>query len=503
MPATKLIKIHKAVMRQSTKIRGLKDILKSIKIQGLKDILISALILASITMPMNVSAQALQSEKEWVVVIDPGHGGRDPGAPGSKSKEKNINLAVALKTGNYIKQYLKDVKVIYTREDDTLPGLDERAALANRNKADIFISIHSNGMNDKRFIGAETYVMGPTKDEANLQVVMKENSVITFEDNYHTKYEGYDPNSVESFIIFSLMQNTYLKQSTEFATMVQSQFRDRVGRKDRGVKQGNLLVLWKCTMPAVLVELGFISNPEEEKFLLSEQGQDYLASAIFRAFRDYKESIDSRSGLRNGHAVVADKAKAGGTGDISGATPVSANSGNSTFGNTTAAGNADSATSRTTGERESASIQSPSAKETVQGQTGPDSNIPAKEQAATTSQAQAMTTSQAQALTQAEVTSRVKESLATPEDNIFFMVQISAMPRNRELSQNQLKDIDTITKIDAGERVKYAAGRFKVYDDALKYRRMLTASFPDAFVIAVRNGKIVPLREAIDLKKKK
>jgi len=144
-------------------------------------------------------------------------------------------------------------------------------------------------------------------------------------------------------------------------------------------------------------------------------------------------------------------------------------------------------------------------------QAGPDSNIPVKEQAATTSQTQAVTASQAQAATtsqtqavkQAEVTSRVKESPAAPEDDIFFMVQISAMPRNRELSQNQVKNIDTITKIDAGERVKYAAGRFKVYDDALKYRRMLTASFPDAFVIAVRNGKIVPLREAIDLKKKK
>ncbi|MBE0668162.1 MAG: N-acetylmuramoyl-L-alanine amidase, partial [Bacteroidales bacterium] len=243
-------------------------------------------------MPHRVEAQAAPPVKEWTVVIDAGHGGKDPGSIGySKTKEKDLNLKVAIKTGQTIKDNLKDVKVIYTRTDDTFLGLDERAEVANKNKADIFISIHANAWKDKRPYGAETFVLGQSMDDANLKVAMKENSVITFEEDYQTKYEGYDPNSVESFIIFSLMQNTYLKQSTEFASLIQYQFRDRVGRFDRGVKQAGLVVLWRSTMPSVLVELGFITHPEEEKFLLSESGQDYLASAIFRAFRDYKNSI--------------------------------------------------------------------------------------------------------------------------------------------------------------------------------------------------------------------
>ncbi|MFN2314192.1 MAG: N-acetylmuramoyl-L-alanine amidase, partial [Bacteroidales bacterium] len=277
--------------------------------------------LATITMPVTLWSQMVPEENEWVVVVDAGHGGRDPGAVGATSREKNINLAVALKAGKYISENLKDVKVIYTRKDDTFIGLAERAEVANRNKADIFISIHSNAISDKRFTGAETYVLGQSMDDANLQVAMKENAVITFEQDYQTKYEGYDPNSVESFIIFSLMQNTYLKQSTEFATMIQNQFRDRVGRKDRGVRQAGFVVLWRTTMPSVLIELGFISNPDEEKYLNSTQGQDYLASAIFRAFRDYKQTIDNRSGIKRGNSVQLTEvpdARAGGPGDTSG-----------------------------------------------------------------------------------------------------------------------------------------------------------------------------------------
>ncbi len=278
------------------------------KIRGFRSILMSAVIMASITMPFRIAAQHAPPVKEWTVVIDAGHGGKDPGTLGSKSKEKNVALAVALKTGKYISENLKDVRVIYTRDDDTFIGLDERAAIANRNKADIFISIHANGMDDKRPYGSETWVLGQSMDDANLKLAMKENSVITFEEDYETKYEGYDPNSVESFIIFSLMQNTYLKQSTEFASIIQSQFRDRVGRKDRGVKQAGFVVLWRSTMPSVLVELGFLSNAEEEKYLISETGQDFLASAIFRAFRDYKITIDSRSGIKKVNGEVKDSA---------------------------------------------------------------------------------------------------------------------------------------------------------------------------------------------------
>jgi N-acetylmuramoyl-L-alanine amidase len=431
------------------------------KIGGLKYILTGALSLAAITMPATLLSQPVPSENEWVVVIDPGHGGKDPGAVGSRAKEKNINLAVALKTGKYISENLKDVKVIYTRKDDTYPGLDERAEVANRNKADLFISIHSNAISDKRFSGAETYVLGQTMDEANLQVAMKENSVITFEKDYETKYEGFDPTSAESYIIFSLMQNTYLKQSTEFATLVQNQFRERVGRKDRGVKQAGFVVLWRATMPSVLVELGFITNPEEEKFLMSEQGQDYLASAIFRAFRDYKQTIDSRSGAKPGNFVqVTGEAEAG---TDSASRPVA--------DGPVRQPDAVAATGDSAVEKEPGTVAV-----SVAPAAGVQGNGTAMEK---------------------EVTP------ASTADDIFFMVQIAAMPLGREMPGSQLKGIETVTKIADEERVKYAAGKFAVYDDAVKYRRTLILRFPDAFVIATDNGKIMPLREAIDAKKQK
>lgn len=407
--------------------------LHSTKIRGLRDILISALIMASITMPASLKAQPLPAEKEWVVVIDAGHGGKDPGTVGPKSKEKNINLSVALKTGKYINENLKDVKVIYTRDNDTFIELDERAHVANRKKADIFISIHSNWISDSRVTGVETFVLGQSKNEANLQVAMKENSVITFEKDYQTKYEGYDPNSVESFIIFSLMQNTYLKQSTEVASMIQSQFRDRVGRRDRGVKQAGFLVLKGTTMPAVLVELGFVSNSEEEKYLLSEEGQDYLASAIYRAFRDYKQSIDNRSGRKNGNTVTIAETK-----------------------------------------------EAEPAIRVLEDSAGSQQVLPLE-----------------------IIAPPLKEAILEPADDIFFMVQILAMPKGREPANYLLKEIETVTRIEDGERVKYTTGKFAQYDDALKYRRTITSRFPDAFVIAVKNGKITPLREAIDSKNKK
>lgn len=231
------------------------------------------------------------------IVIDAGHGGKDPGAVGHNCKEKDIVLKVALLTGKYIEQYLDDVKVIYTRKDDTFIELSERANIANKAKADLFISIHANAVGSTRAYGAETFVLGTNSSENNLRIAQKENSVITFEDNYEEKYEGFDPNSPESYIIFNFMQNAYQKQSTSLATLIQDQYTKRVGRKDRKVKQAQLWVLATAAMPAVLTELGFISNPSEEKFLISKEGQDFMASALFRAVRDYKHDIDSKQSI--------------------------------------------------------------------------------------------------------------------------------------------------------------------------------------------------------------
>ncbi|TFH37589.1 MAG: N-acetylmuramoyl-L-alanine amidase, partial [Bacteroidia bacterium] len=210
------------------------------------------------------------AKEEWIVVIDAGHGGKDPGTVGRKSREKDLTLALALKTGKYIEDKIPGVKVIYTRTTDTFVELYKRAEIANRAKADLFISIHINGLPDSRVRGAETYAMGIHMDDGNLQVAMKENAVITLEEDYSTRYQGYDPNSSESFITFSLIQNLYLEQSLNFASYIQNQFREKIGLRDRGVKQAGFLVLWQTTMPSVLVEAGFSSNAEEEKILVSE-----------------------------------------------------------------------------------------------------------------------------------------------------------------------------------------------------------------------------------------
>ena len=199
--------------------------------------------------------------------------------------EKNITLAIALKTGEYIEQNLKNTKVVYTRKNDTFVEVRDRATIANRNKADLFISIHANWAPSKKIQGTETFIMGHTKDDANLQVAMKENEVILLESDYTTKYEGFDPKSPESYIMFTLMQNIYQEQSTLLASKVQSQFKDKVSRVDRGVKQAGFWVLFMTTMPSVLIETGFITHPSEEKFLNSKQGQDYLASAILQGMQ--------------------------------------------------------------------------------------------------------------------------------------------------------------------------------------------------------------------------
>jgi N-acetylmuramoyl-L-alanine amidase len=226
------------------------------------------------------------------VVIDAGHGGRDPGALGSSSKEKDIALTVALLVGKYIQENMPGVEVIYTRKSDVFIELKERANIANRNKADLFISIHCNAAPSRSAYGTETFVMGTKNFEGNFDIVKRENSVILLEDNYQEKYEGFDPSSPESYMMFNLMQKAYLSNSLSLASKIESDFTSKVNRTSRGVKQAPLYVLWTTSMPSVLVELGFISNQNEEKFMKSKDGQTYLASAIYRSVKAYKEEIE-------------------------------------------------------------------------------------------------------------------------------------------------------------------------------------------------------------------
>ncbi len=248
-----------------------------------------------LVLPLCVCAQEVgDALRIKTVVIDPGHGGKDPGAitRNGKYKEKNITLSVALKLGNMIKAKYPDMKVIYTRSTDKYVELSQRAAIANRNKADLFISIHVNSAKATQARGTETFVMGAHKSDDNFEVCKTENSVIVIEDDYQTKYAGFNPNSPESYIIFSLLQNMHQEQSIKYAAQVQGQFAKGPITVNRGVKQGGLLVLWKTTMPAVLTELGFISNPKDCQVLVSKSGQEQFARRLFYAFEAYKKEVE-------------------------------------------------------------------------------------------------------------------------------------------------------------------------------------------------------------------
>ncbi|MBR4296701.1 MAG: N-acetylmuramoyl-L-alanine amidase [Bacteroidaceae bacterium] len=235
------------------------------------------------------------AEKQFTLVIDAGHGGRDAGAVGLKSMEKTINLNVALALGALVTENCPGVKVIYTRKTDKFVPLMERAAIANRNNADLFISIHTNAVaRGKKVYGTETFTLGMARADANLEVAKRENSVITYEDNYKQTYSGFDPSSPESYIIFEFMQDRYMEQSVELARCIQNQYTAHAGRQNKGVKQAGFLVLRETSMPSVLTELGFISTPAEEEFLRSASGQRQLAQSIYNGFVTYYKKVTKR-----------------------------------------------------------------------------------------------------------------------------------------------------------------------------------------------------------------
>jgi N-acetylmuramoyl-L-alanine amidase len=226
------------------------------------------------------------------VVIDPGHGGKDPGAVGKNSQEKNIVLAVGLKVGKLIQEKLEGVEVIYTRKDDQFIELHKRAQIANSAGADVFISIHCNSTKSPQAYGSETFVMGLHKTLDNLDVAKTENASIYYEEDYKMQYEGFDPNTDEDYILLSMFQSASIDQSINFSSKVQYYFSENCKRHDRGVKQAGFWVLYKTTMPGILIELGFLSNPTEEKYLISEQGQNELANSIVIALQEFKTEFE-------------------------------------------------------------------------------------------------------------------------------------------------------------------------------------------------------------------
>lgn len=252
------------------------------------------LLLLMIITPALVLAR---TSDDFILVIDPGHGGKDHGAIGKITNEKNINLAVARLVGEIISEQFDDVKIVYTRESDTFISLKERADIANKAGGNLFISIHVNSVDKKSknrttVQGASVYTLGLHKSASNLEVAKRENAVITLEPDYSTKYQGFDPNSTESYIVFEMSQNKHMEQSVAFAREIENELIENAGRADKGVRQAGFWVLWATGMPSVLIELDFICNPIQEKFLASDKGQKKLARSIANAFKRYKASYD-------------------------------------------------------------------------------------------------------------------------------------------------------------------------------------------------------------------
>ncbi len=262
-------------------------------------ILLGAFLLLFFTLPLGAQNGA------FTVVIDPGHGGKDPGAVGATSREKDIVLSVGLKLGKLIESSHPDVKVLYTRDEDRFVALNQRAEIANKARADLFISIHCNALDRRRTSpqGVETFVLGLHRSKDNLDVAKAENSVIMYEEDYSVKYEGFNPNEPESYIIFEFMANEFLGQSVNFATMVQNQLVTNSKRVNRNVRQAGFLVLREVAMPSVLIELGYISNRQEENYLKSESGQRSLAASIYNGFKEYKREHDKKSHVFSGNGT--------------------------------------------------------------------------------------------------------------------------------------------------------------------------------------------------------
>ena len=265
-------------------------------IKTLRTCALLLLAFAGSTLPLRAVAMTAGSDR-FTLVIDAGHGGKDPGAIGRFSREKNINLSVAKAFGQLVERNCPDVKVVYTRKTDVFIPLARRAEIANEAKADLFVSIHTNALPGKAISrGAETYTLGMARAEENLEVAKRENSVILVEDDYQERYEGFDPKSAESYIIFELMQDQHMAQSVEFARMVQKEFRTTGGRQDKGVHQAGFLVLRETSMPSVLIELGYISTHDEETFLNSQNGIRKMSQSIYNAFVAYKQKH-----IKSGH----------------------------------------------------------------------------------------------------------------------------------------------------------------------------------------------------------
>lgn len=392
-----------------------------------------------------LSSQIYAQENRFTVVLDAGHGGHDPGAIGSFSKEKDINLGVVLSLGEMIEKSFDNVKVVYTRKTDKYLTLQERADIVNNNHANLFICIHTNSAKSSSAYGAETFTLGLAKTQANLDVAMRENSVILLEDDYKSKYKGFDPNSVDSYIMFEFMQDSYIDKSIEFSSSVQKQFVNHCRRFDRGVRQAGFWVLHRSACPSVLVELGFISNAAEERYLSSSVGQKEMSSAIFNSFVDFKRNHDKKSGLQPSYVVKKESAKSAVVEEPK--------------------QEAEVATSKPDVEKNNVSSDKKS-NETVKAEDTKQTNVDI-----------------------------IEKSLQKP----VFKVQLFATTKVLKPSSTEFKGVKNAEYFTEGNYNKYTVGAETDYKKIEQIRKDVLSKFPQAFIIAFVGDKKMSAKEALEL----
>jgi len=376
---------------------------------------------------MGLACMVSAASHKFTLVIDAGHGGKDGGACANGAKEKNINLNVALAFGKYVERNCPDVKVIYTRKTDVFIPLHERADIANKNKADVFISIHTNAVASKRPVtGMETYTMGMRRSDEKLSAAMRENEVVLIENDYKQHYAGFDPRVPESYIIFDIVNETNMAQSVELAQLIQRNVCATAGRPNKGVKQDAFLVLRETSMPACLIELGYITTASEARYLTNPTNVDAMGRGIYQAFVAYK----------NSHTT--------------GTTP-------------------------TPPERQEQPEQStqPEKEEQSQQQTQPEKQ------------------EQPQQQTQATDPVQTAPSEQTTDDAPIFKVQILASTTKLSTNNRQLKGLSGVEYYKEGRLYKYTVGSSADYNEIYRLRRQVLSKFPEAFIIAFKNGERV------------
>lgn len=415
-----------------------------------------------------LSLMAEGQRKRFTLVIDAGHGGSDPGAVGRISKEKDINLNVALEFGRLVEQNCSDVKVVYTRKTDVFLSLDRRAAIANNNNADLFVSIHTNALPKGRIAyGTETYTLGMARAAANLEVAKRENSVICLEENYKQVYEGFDPNRAESYIIFEFMQDRYMKQSVDMASCIQKQYTRR-GRKNKGVHQAGFLVLRKTSMPAVLTELGFISTPDEERYLSSKKGVKELGRSIYDGFIQYRSLQSMPTAVPMSPSEIEDVEEK----------QVSVETLQPAVAKEKPA--------------EEVQVEPQKSVTTVAAKVTPPVSTPVAQTEARTAQVQTSVQKQSSSAVAAEQAGRP-----------VFKVQLFALDRSLSEGNKNFKGLKGVAYYKEGNLYKYTYGSSTSIAEVRKLQREIAAKFPSAFVVAFVDGKRVDLKTAIKLSQNK